>query len=307
MGVAHAFRAAAAVGKDEIGDPAPSVGAYCAAVLHAHRFEARHGVHDGISGPLALNQHIDDFVAAGRVQEEPFGFLEGRVEIEGYAVDVRTCLYIVQRIGHIAFIEAVDNHVDAYGRQSLAVGGAALEALDVLLEAGEGSLAADFIVEFPDAVHGNPDLVSMAACEGQLGIRGDGDAPETNVMSHIDDIVDGLVPVFPQIELAALEIHDAAAGLVAVLQFGADLLHGLDARVAQLIDRAVLAAQVAAVEYEDDRLQGSPSSEQGPEVPPCRIQKLPCHRPMKKSTSLTAIMMKQKPVLTLRMANHLSR
>ena len=278
--VAHALGRTTAVGKDEVGDPTVAVGAAGAPLVHLHGPQARTAVHDGVAASLVVDEPVDNPVADVGVEEEAFGLAEGGVEVDGYLVDIGTLAHVLQSLLQTGIVLVVQHHVDAHGGRGppLRLPPLAVSA-DVLVEAFERALSANAIVPLPHSVHRHPHLVGMGPLEGQLGIGGDGDAPESYLVGQVDDVVDAIGAarlrfVLPEVEFAAFEIDEARALAVAVFQFLTNLGKGLDAWCGDGIDRAVAAAQIAAVEDEDDGLQGGATAHEGSQLPPGKVGEL---------------------------------
>ena len=106
--VAHTFGRTAAVGEDKIGYPAVSVGADDTVSTHFHRTQSADGVHDRIAATLIVDERINQPVTYLVVEVESFRLLEGRVEIQGYLVDVRIVVDILQRFLYARVVAVVD-------------------------------------------------------------------------------------------------------------------------------------------------------------------------------------------------------
>ena len=110
-------------------------------------------------------------------------------------------------------------------------------------------------MHLPDSVERNPDAVSHASVERQLGVGRDGAGEEPDFSGKTAQVIDSQVSVSPDERLSALEIHESRAERIAISEFLLYLCKGLDRRVHVVIDAAVAAAQVASVRDEDDTLQ----------------------------------------------------
>ena len=189
---------------------------------------------------------------------------ERRVEVQRDFVYVRVFLRIFDSILHAVRVKHVDGHVHADRRMPA--------VRYVLFQFCEGALAPDAVVALARSVHRDPDAVRMRAFERFLAVCGDGAAEKAQLVREIAEVIDRLVSILPESRLAAFEIDETRTQRIAVLQFFPDLVVGLCERVFVVVDRAVLATQVAFVRDEHHALQRRlPSEKLRPEPPPAQV------------------------------------
>jgi hypothetical protein len=100
-------------------------------------------------------------------------------------------------------------------------------------------------------------------------------------VGEVAEVVHRLVPVPPEKGFAAFKIHGAGTEREAVFQLLADLGIALAEGIDVIVDRTVLAREIALVGYEYDTLErGLPAEEPCPYEPPCEVAQLTyfsCH------------------------------
>ena len=115
-------------------------------------------------------------------------------------------------------------------------------------------------MHLPDSVHRHPNAVCNAAVKRQLGVGGDGAGIETYASCKFAEIVHGLVTVPPEEGFAALKVYESGTERIAVAQLLLYISKRLVIGEIVVINAAVLAAEIAAVRYENHALERFPAT-----------------------------------------------